>query len=37
MIFSRLVKYYRKYAYREETYGLLNYFTLAIKDPEIEK
>ena len=31
------MKFYRKHRHHEETFGLLNYFTLAIKDPEIEK
>jgi len=34
---SRLIKSLRANAYSQETYGLLNYYTLDIKDPEIRE
>ena len=34
---SHLLKNLRAKAYSQETYGLLNYYTLEIKDPEIDQ
>ena len=34
---GRFINLYSNYAYRKETYELLNYFTLHIKDPEIRE
>lgn len=34
---SRLLKNLRAKAYSQETYGMLNYYTLDIKDPEIDE
>ena len=34
---TRLRKLYKRFAYRKETFYLLNYLTLGVKDPEIRR
>ena len=35
--FGRLMRFYRRNAYRKETYYLLNHFTLQVSNPEIKR